>query len=360
MSLKSFLNRREFLKKTTKGAIGLAAGLTASGMVPLSRNKMKGEVKKNPNSIKVALYSVTFSGVWYDGPSLTIKELIPKAKSMGYDGIEIGAKRPHASPLDLDKQDCTEIRRLADSKGIEICALSSYNNFTSPIVEQREYELLMLREQMRITNYLGVKILRIFASWNGITMENGKAVYGDARRARSIAFPKVTREQRWNWCRECLEESVKYAKKFGVIIALQNHKPLMDNYKDTIKMVNEIGSDNLKITLDVPLFNFQDDKYVRNAVKETGTDLIVHSHFGGEYDRKIDGRIVQRKLRPDRKDVNYPVFVEALAEIGYNGYLSYELCHPFKVEGKYCKLEDSKEQSALAIEYMRNIISKVL
>ncbi len=360
MPTNSFLNRRKFLKKSMKGTIGLAAGVAASGILPLyANNKVKSESKNSNSSIKVSLFSVSYTGVWYDGPSLTIKEFIKKAKSIGYDGVEIGAKRPHASPLDMEKRDCIEIKKLADSLGIEICALASYCGFSSPVVERREYELLMLREQMRVARDMDVKVLRVFAAWPGVTMENGKAIYTDARRAWSMAFPNVTEEQRWKWVRECLEESSKYAEKIGVTLALQNHKPVVNSYKDVINMVKDISSENLKIVLDAPLLNNQEDDYVRQSVLDTGIDKIVHSHFGGEYDRQPDGSIVQRKLNPDRPDVNYQVFVKTLAEIGYNGHISYELCHPFKVDGKYCKLEDTEKQSVLALEYMRNILTRI-
>ena len=85
---------------------------------------------------------------------------------------------------------------------------------------------------------------------------------------------------------ELLEKSAKSAEKFGVTLAFQNHKPLIDNYKDALKMVNEISSENIKLSLDAPLFYAQDDEYVRNVVLETGKDLIVHSHFGGEFYRQ--------------------------------------------------------------------------
>ncbi len=348
MFLKNNLNRREFLKKS--GTIGLTIGA-----IPSIPNITKARAKKS--SIKLSLFSVTFAGVWYDGPSLTIKEFIRLAKSIGYDGVELGAKRPHLNPLDMDKQDCLEIRRLVDSLGMEISNVAAYNNFTSPIVEQRENDLLMQREQMRLASYLGVKIFRLFAGWNGVTMDNGMAYYGDARRARQIAFPKVTKEQRWRWCRECLEEAVKWAEKFGLTLALQNHKPLMNSYQDVLKMVKEISSENLKVCLDAPLLNSQYDEHVRQSVLDTGKDLIMHSHFGGEFDRTSDGKAVMRVIRKDGTVVNYPVFVETLAKIGYNGYLAYELCHQFKVNGKFGKLKDSEEQARRALEYMKNIIS---
>jgi len=360
MKVKHFLNRREFLLKGTKGTIGLTAGIAASGAIFSCQDREKVVEQKNKNSIKLSLFSVTFTGVWYDGPGLNIKEFIRKAKSIGYNGVELGGKRPHLSPLDYDEKECAEIRKLADSEGIEIAAVASYNNFASPIPERRENELLMVREQMRTTSYLGVKILRLMAAWTGVTIDNGKAIYDEARKASEVAFPDVTKEQKWKWCRECLEESVKYAEKFGITLVFQNHKPLIDNYRDAIKMVNEIGSENLKLSLDVPLFYAQDDEYVRNAVLEAGKDLIVHSHVGGEFYREENGKIAQRVFGSRRNLINYPVFVKTLTEIGYNGYLSYELCHPFKIGNKYAKLEDSEEQAAFALEYIRNILSEVV
>jgi hypothetical protein len=54
----------------------------------------------NP-AMKIGLYSITYLGIWYRGPALSIEELIERAKRFGYDGIEIDGKRPHGNPLDL-------------------------------------------------------------------------------------------------------------------------------------------------------------------------------------------------------------------------------------------------------------------
>ena len=35
--------------------------------------------------MKVGLYSITYLGVWYDGPALTLKEFIQRAKRLGFD-----------------------------------------------------------------------------------------------------------------------------------------------------------------------------------------------------------------------------------------------------------------------------------
>jgi len=357
MSSKSSLNRREFLEKSSKGTIGLAAGLTAAGMMPLSSNKIKAEAEKSSSSIKVSLYTITYLGIWYDDRALTLKECMDRAKSYGYDGIEFDGKRPHICPLDQDRKDCQELRRYADKLGLEICGVAGNNNFTSPIPEQRWNELLMVREQIKIASYLGAKVVRLFAAWGGTTVDDsGIASYGDARKSWNLGFPNVTDEQRWKWCKECLEESVKYAERYGVILAFQNHAPLVADYKVALKMVKEISSENLKMSLDA-LSSSQDPEYIRAAVREVGKDINVHHHFGGEFDKMPDGRIILRGTTPERKD-NTPVFVKALADIGYNGHLAYELCHQFRIGNRFAKLKDVEEQAALAVQYMKNIISE--
>src|SRR5688572_20764096 len=96
--------------------------------------------------MKFAFLTVTYSGQFYNGPALPLLEQIRKARALGFDGISIEAKRPVASPLDLSKRDRDEIRAAADAEGIALCAVESMSNFASPIMEERENNLAMMRE----------------------------------------------------------------------------------------------------------------------------------------------------------------------------------------------------------------------
>jgi len=306
--------------------------------------------------MKVGVYTVSFSGAWYDGPGLPLEEIFRLAREMGYQGVEIGAKRPHANPMDLDARGRARIKEQAAKLGLEIPAVAGYSNFASPIVEQRENELLVAREQVKLARDLGAPVLRVFAAWRGITLREGHAVY-DITRRHPDAGIDVTLLEQWNWCKECLKELAEFAGEMGVTLALQNHEPLLRDYLDMLDMIREVGSPGLKACLDCPLLARQDEAYVTEAVKATGA-LQVHSHYGGEFD-EVSGEAVQRPIRFARRALfNYPDFVKALKGIGYQGYLTFEFCHPCLGENHELEgVEAVKRQVALAQRYMRKLIT---
>ena len=306
--------------------------------------------------MKVGLYTVSFSGAWYDGPGLPLEEIFRRAKAMGYDGVELGAKRPQGSPMDLDERARARIRQRADKLGLEIPAVAGYSNFASPIVEQRENELLMTREQIKLARDLGAPVLRVFLAWRGLTERAGNASYDMTRWYWEHGYPDVTWLDRWNWAKQCLNEVSDFAGEMGVTLALQNHEPVVRRYGDMLDMIREVGSPALKACLDCPLLGQQDDEYVAEAVQATGT-LQMHSHYGGEFEEK-DGEAVQRQIRFTRRGlINYPAFVKALRKIGYDGYLCYEFCHPCLDENHELEgVDEVARQTELAQRYMRKLI----
>ncbi|MGQ9513685.1 MAG: sugar phosphate isomerase/epimerase family protein [Thermoproteota archaeon] len=309
--------------------------------------------------MKVGLYSVTYSGAWYRGGALQLDEFIKRARTMGFDGVEIGAKRPHANPLDLDKDARRRLRELIRSEGLELPTISAYTDFTSPVEELRENQMVMLREQIRLAKDLGARYVRVFLAWPGVTMRDGLATYDMTHRYSEVNYPDVTRLEKWNFAKACLKEAVKYAQEDGIVLALQNHAPLIRNYMDVLDMVREVGSEYLKVCLDAPLLTRQDDEWVEKAVKDVG-NLQVHSHYGGEFVRGSDGKPRLLPSEFGKHLVNYPRFVKALDEIGYRGYLCYEFCHPC-LDDKHqpAGIERIDEQVKMALEYMRDLLSKL-
>ena len=302
--------------------------------------------------MKLALFTVTYCGLWYKGRALSLKEQIQKAKTMGFDAITIETKRPVAFPPDFDQKARKEIKEYADSLGIELAAVETMSNFASPIIEDRENNILMVKECMKFAYDLGVPIVKIFAAWKGTIRVDGLGWYPDP----IIYRPSPTRLQQWNWCVEAIKDCAKWAEEYGVTLALQNHPPVLNyGYEDALQMVREINEDNVKLCLDAPLLGRQDDKYVREAVQKC-RDLIVLSHYTSlEFDESPSGEIIQRPLQ-GRPITNYPVFVRELKKIGYRGVLSSEECSPVLENHKYAGMETVDRHVRAALRYMKKLI----
>ncbi len=311
--------------------------------------------------MKIGLYSIAYLGLWYRGRALTVEEVIDRAREYGYEGVEIDGKRPHGNPLDLPRERCLDLRNRAHDAGIEIYAVAANNDFSSPVPEQRESQLLYVRELIRMTADLGVKTLRVFAGWPGVTTPPEGCQYTHARRIWREAHLGIGDEQTWDWCRSGLVESARWAADFGVTLALQNHVPVTMNPGDMLRMIREVDSPSVKACLDAPLAVRQGVSSMQAAAREVGS-LQVLSHFGGEYERAEDGSVLGFDRNPDFTLTPldyYADFAEGMSDIGYEGYIGYELCHPLpKVDGQTVGVEFADKNARLAAEYMRAILAR--
>jgi sugar phosphate isomerase/epimerase len=310
--------------------------------------------------MKIGLYSITFLGLWYRGKELTLPEMIQVAKRNGYDGIEIDGKRPHGNPLDWPRGRCRELLSLANGEGLEIYAVAANNDFSNPVPEVRETQICYLRELIRMTADLGAPTLRVFLAWWGVTLHPQLATYDIAEGYWPIVHEKFTTQEIWGWCRGALVECARYAGDAGVTLALQNHRPLINDHHDLLRMVREVGSPHLKACLDVPLMKDKSVAAINRAAADVGS-LQVLTHFGGEFERRADGSIrgYERNDGVVGPDTNqyYRDFAAAMRDIGYKGYIGYELCHQLPtVGGQTVGIEYAHDSARMAAEFMRDII----
>lgn len=357
------MNRRKFIETS-----GVATGAAMLGGVTSSVNQISPAVPEQKTQksgkIKLGLYSISFGGIWYKGATLSFDELCRYAKQYGYEGIELDNKRPMGNPLDLDQRKRDEMHSSLAKYGLEIPCVAANNDFSSPIPEHRECQLLMVRETARLAKEMGAKVVRLFAAWPGVPIHEGVGTYdfvhGEGFYTFLRQYPYSTWLDRYNYVKECLKEAAKIGEENGVVMALQNHAPLIRTWKDAFDLVKEVNSPWLKVCLDLPIFDKQDKDYIADAVHTIGS-LQVHSHFGGEYYRD-ENKVIKPKLldyyaggiMPD-----YNHYIQLMNEIGYNGYFTFELCHPLlNKDHSGAGIEFVHDQVALAREYLANIINK--
>jgi sugar phosphate isomerase/epimerase len=311
--------------------------------------------------MKISLHSVSYSGFFYVGRPLSIEEVIARVAEYGYDGVELMAKRPHASPIDLSQADRRRIAEVASSYGIEIPALASYTDFSGPDEFRRELNILYAKEVIELASDLGVKVVRVFAA------------------GMRDVDPSIPYWRQWELCREGLREASRFAEEHGINLALQNHPPIIESYEDVLSMLEEVGSSYLKVCVDPELLVWTGDldPYSDDIEGKLGEiyrrvrDVLIHIHIGDSIKRSgkfmwIEGgggsMIRARRLERVPLGTGFfgmiaKPFIKALRDIGYDRYISYEICSPRYVKHKLVSFEDVDREVKDGIKYIRGIMS---
>ena len=309
--------------------------------------------------MKFAFLTVTYAGQFYNGPALTLVEQIRKARELGFDGISIETKRPVASPLDLTPQDRKAIRAAAAAERIELCAVESMSNFASPLMEERENNLAMMRLVIDLASDLEVEIVKVFAAWPGVVNDEDETAFYASYETGSYyksLYPRHLRQ--WRRAVSGLREAADYAAPRGIKLALQNHAPVLrPGYEDTLAMMGEVARPNVALCMDVPLFHErQSDDYMREAVRACG-DRILLTHYGAwNFSETSSGQVVQEPAPSVGGPINYQVFLRELQQAGYEGYLVAEYCLPCVKDHCIAGIEEIDIANIRALAYMKSVV----
>jgi sugar phosphate isomerase/epimerase len=311
--------------------------------------------------VKFGLLSVTYSGLFYDGPALSIEQQIHKAKQLGFDALAIETKRPVASPIDLSAADRARIKAVAADEGIALCAVESMSNFTSRLMEERENNLAMMRAVLDLANDLGVGLVKVFPAWPGIINdEEATAMYAPYERGshHKRLYPPDLRK--WHHAVNGVREVADWAAGMGITLVLQNHAPVITpGYEDALAMLQEIDRPNVRLCLDVPLFyDRQSDAYVQEAVRRCAQH-IAYTHFGAwNFTETETGEVVQTLAPSSGVLINYEAFVRGLHQIGYDGFLVAEYCLPALERHRLAGIEAVDRATRQALEYMKSVVQR--
>jgi len=312
--------------------------------------------------MKLSVDSIAYTAYFYDGPTLSIEDVVRRAAEFGYDGVEVFPHRPMAFPMDLSSERRKRLVDLAGSLGIELTGIGAATNFmmTDHILAQRQdKELLFVRECCKLANDLNCKVMRIFAAWIGYFMfeHAGQGYSNTAMHSRNL---DVSTEddylRQWDHARKGIAEAARIAGDHGVVLGLQNHPPLTNSFQDCLEMVEEIDSPHLGVTLDLPLFEYQGDAYVADCVRRVGKKMVNSHALGIKFKQSLVGPYGFDELIPGEGRENWEAFMKACAEIGYKGALSYEQCSPIILKGhKKAGIEEIDRRFRSGVGFLREV-----
>ena len=304
-------------------------------------------------AFKTALHSVSYAGVWTGQTRLTLPDFLRKAKTLGYDGVMLMAKRPHLSVLEFsplapgergaEGEGVEELRRLLRDLSLKAVCLAGYNDFTlgsdRPDIPAREMQILYVRELARLAQALDCQMIRVFTSYDDL---------------------RTPYDQQWTTTVACLKECARAAARYGVTVGVQNHHDTAVHYETMFDLLEEISEPNCKAMFDAwsPALHGMD---LETAVRKmapyiahtTVADYVRRPRFRYEpalvnYTRETDSI---RAVPMGEGFIDYRTFFKTLEDTGYQGYVAYEMCSYLKGGGSEANLDRCAKTF---LDYMRH------
>jgi sugar phosphate isomerase/epimerase len=271
--------------------------------------------------VKTCLHSVSYAGVWRGQARLTVDEFLVKAKDLGFDGVMLMAKRPHVSLLDYGEAERKALRRKIEGLGLELVCLAGYTDFTAgvdkPGVPNAEIQACYVGELAKLARDLGTNMVRIFTGYQR---------------------PGVPLDKQYAMVVEGLRLAGQKAAEHGVTLAVQNHHDIASGHDTMVWLLNEVNLPNVKAAFDAwtPTLQGLTAQELRAAVLKM-KPYIVHTtaaeyvrlpqyHLEHDLTNFLPDDTLIRAVPMGQGIVDYETFFNALKEIGYQGYVAYEMC----------------------------------
>lgn len=271
--------------------------------------------------VKTCLHSIGYAGLWRGQAFLTVDEFLLKAKELGFDGVMLMAKKPHLSPLDYDKEARAKLKKRIADLGLTLVGLAGYTDFTAGMdksgIPQTEIQAAYIGQVAELASDLGTKMVRIFTGFER---------------------PGVPYDKQYATVVEGIRLAAKEAAKYGVTLVVQNHHDIAVQSDAMYWLLKEINLPNVKAGWDawaptVQGFSPEEIKqsvlkmkpYIVNTIAADYVPL-KRFHYESNLINYVADTPVMQMVPMGEGIVDYKTFFGALKEIGYQGYIVYEMC----------------------------------
>ena len=291
------------------------------------------------------LFSVSYAGLWGQH-TLDLEAFIARAAKLGYGAVELMAKRPHLSILDLTDEKVARLRQCAKKHGVKIATLAGYTDFTGgeragevPFVEM---QVAYVRELARLAKRLDASFVRVFTGY--CTSEDEG-------------------QRDWRRCVTAIRECAAVAAESGIGLGVQNHHDTAVGTAAYVEFLDDVGHPNCKAMFDPwsPALH-GDDLYAvarqlaPRMVQTTLADYVRLPRWAYQpglitYRRQAD---MLRAVPVGDGFLDLPAFFRGLRDGGFDGYVAYEMCSPLRGGGSEANLDRT---AALSLRRIQKLIA---
>jgi D-psicose/D-tagatose/L-ribulose 3-epimerase len=275
--------------------------------------------------------------IWSEAFSEKDLWVIPKAKELGFEVLDISISKPDSFPTQLVKEKIKET-------GLEVVTTTTLGKETNLISDDpaiRKNGIQFMKKLVDINVELGSPIIGgvVYAAWGYLS---GK--------------PRT--QQEWDWSIASMKEIARYAQeKSSIAICVEPVNRFETHFlniaEDAVRYCQEVGYENIKVHLD-SFHMIREETSFREAVKTCGKKYLGYVHVC-ENNRGIPGTGL----------VPWKEFFLALKEINYTGPMVIESFDPsFEELNRQCaiwrKLADSGEELAVqGLKHLRAVAKEI-
>lgn len=263
------MDRRKFLAGSALLASSLASQAQDASKSASASNTQPSSGKVRSNRIGVSSYS--FWGFRRD-EFRSISKCLSTAAAMGFDGLEILQRQWQST----ERSELMKIKREAIHLGMDLMGYSTHQGFLSPDPEKRAAQVKHTINCLEQAYQLGIPTMRVNSGTWGTSKSFDELM---ANRGEEQPIDGYTEEDAYGWVIEAYAKLVEEAAQRGIVMGLENHWGLGRTAEGVLRVVNEVDSPWLKVTLDTG--NFLENPYDRLALLAPETVLLQAKTYHG-------------------------------------------------------------------------------
>jgi sugar phosphate isomerase/epimerase len=279
------IDRRTFAKSiaiTGIGSVGLPLLGSSESTVRNSGTSLNNE------KLKISLNAFSFDKPLRAG-TMTISELLDYCARVGFDGVDLTGYYFPGYPVVPADEFIYAVKKKAYRLGLGISGTGVKNDFTWSDPAKRAEEKKLVKEWIIVASKLGAPIIRIFAG--------------------TLSKEAFTWDQKLKWIVDDINECADFGKKYGVMLALQNHNDYIKTAADVEIILKLVNPDWVGLLLDIGSYHTADPY----------ADIAQTSKYA------ISWQLKEKVFIKDTQvDTDYPKIIEIVRKCGYRGYLPLE------------------------------------
>ncbi len=191
----------------------------------------QGRVTRNPGArTRLALNAYSFNEALRSG-AMTLPDVLDYCAQHNIDAFDAtGYYFPNYPAVPSDDY-IYSLKRKAFVNGITICGTGVRNDFAVADPAKRQADLTLVKNWIEVARKLGANTVRVFS---GLKIPEGQSV-----------------DDVLKWMLPLFQECAEYARRHGVVVALQNHNDFLKTADETIRVLNAVNSDGFGLMLDI-------------------------------------------------------------------------------------------------------------